>query len=49
MLDAYGVNQALSPGERMFLVAGAPHRLSAITDCAVLLTLCLERGPIPSR
>ena len=49
MLDAYGVSQALSPGELVFLAAGVPHRLSAITDCAILLTLCLDRGPIPPR
>lgn len=42
-LDAYGVSQTLSAGRLVFLAAGVPHRLSAITDCAVLLTLCLDR------
>lgn len=43
MLDAYGVSQTLSAGELVFLAAGVPHRLNAITDCAILLTLCLDR------
>ncbi|AHV92330.1 hypothetical protein [Bordetella holmesii] len=44
-LTAYGVSQPLSAGTLVLLAAGVPHHLTAITDCAVLVTLCLNRAP----
>lgn len=43
-LHAYGVTQTLSTGSLVFLAAGVPHRVSAITDASLLMTLCLDRS-----
>lgn len=46
-VTAYGVTQSLGEGTLMFLAAGVPHSLRAITDTSVLVTLFLNRAPLP--
>ena len=46
-VTAYGVTQPMEAGTLLFLAAGVPHSLRAITDTSVLVTLFLNRAPLP--
>ena len=43
-LDAHGATQKLEPGALVYLAAGVQHRVVALQDCSLLITLFLDRA-----
>ncbi|MBV7486758.1 cupin domain-containing protein [Bordetella sp. BOR01] len=43
-LEAHGKTQRLEAGVMVYLAPGVPHRVVALQDCALLVTLFLDRA-----